>query len=154
MKSLLHTKVPPPVYALIIAVVMWALNKFLPLTYWDIPALRWVVMCLVIIGLTLDLMSLALFIKNRTTVNPLCPQKASQLVITGFYRLSRNPMYLGLLCLLIAWALHLASLSPLLMLPAFIWLMNEMQIKPEEAVLRAKFGQDYADYCQRVRRWI
>lgn len=153
MKAL-HTKIPPPIYALTAAAAMWSLDKALPLAYWDIPALRWLILCLVIVGLALDLTSLALFIKARTTFNPLRPKNSSKLVVHGFYRISRNPMYLGLLCLLSAWALHLASVSPLLVLPVFVWLMTEMQIKPEEAVLRAKFGAEYDRYCRRVRRWL
>lgn len=154
MFKTLSTKIPPPVYALLTAGLMWWLNKTYPLAHWDLPILRWAVIALVIIGLTLDLSSLAQFIKNRTTVNPIRPRNTKKLVVNGFYRFTRNPMYLGMLCLLTAWALHLASLSPLLVLPLFVLVINEMQIKPEEAALQQKFGEEYTHFRQRVRRWI
>ena len=82
------------------------------------------------------------------------PGSTSHLVTSGLYRYSRNPMYLGLLMMLIGWGLYLGSLSPLSMLPLFIRLLTKKQIEPEEIILMDKFGQEYKYYQQRVRRWI
>ncbi|MEO1475370.1 MAG: isoprenylcysteine carboxylmethyltransferase family protein, partial [Pseudomonadota bacterium] len=90
----------------------------------------------------------------RTTVNPLRPDKATHLVVTGLYRISRNPMYLGLAILLTGWGLYLGDAANLAVLAAFIGFITIFQIKPEEEILRSKFGDDYIDYCRRVRRWI
>lgn len=151
---MLKTKVPPPAYTLIMAGMMWLLDKYFPLFDWlDKP---WNKLGLVIIGaaIALDLWSLLLFFRAKTTSNPMKPNNTSYLVTSGLYRFSRNPMYLGLLVMLTGWALYLGSLSPLSMLPLFVWMLTKQQIIPEETILMDKFGQEYRDYQQRVRRWI
>ncbi|RKZ83311.1 MAG: isoprenylcysteine carboxylmethyltransferase family protein, partial [Gammaproteobacteria bacterium] len=82
------------------------------------------------------------------------PENTKQLVTTGTYRFTRNPMYVGLLFLLIGWTILLGSLSPILMLPVFIWIITIEQIIPEEKILEQKFGQKYLDYKNAVNRWI
>ncbi|MGY3942440.1 methyltransferase family protein [Aeromonas tecta] len=93
------------------------------------------------------------FQKQRTTVNPIRLQQSRVLVTEGVYRISRNPMYLGLLCWLMALACYLGGvwvwLGPLLLVA---WL-TRFQILPEERALRARFGIAYVQYCHRVRRW-
>lgn len=151
---MLKTKVPPPAYLLIMASLMWLLDKFLPLyNCLDSP---WNKLGLIIIGVAvlLDIWSLLLFFRAKTSPNPMKPSNTSHLVTGGLYRFSRNPMYLGLLVMLIGWALYLGSLSPLSMLPLFVWLLTKQQIEPEEIILMNKFGQEYRNYQQRVRRWI
>jgi len=151
---MLKTKIPPPVYLLMAATLMWLLNHFFPLYQW--LASPWNKVGLFIIGaaVLLDFWSLGLFFRARTTPNPMKPGNASHLVTGGMYRISRNPMYLGLLVILSGWALYLGSLSPLLVLPLFVWVLTLQQILPEEAVLAEKFGQTYQAYRQRVRRWV
>jgi protein-S-isoprenylcysteine O-methyltransferase Ste14 len=78
---------------------------------------------------------------------------ASSLVVTGIYRHTRNPMYLGGLVMLSGWALFLATLSACLFLPLFVAYLTRFQIIPEEKVLRARFGTEFDDYVKRVRRW-
>lgn len=151
---MLKTKIPPPVYMLIMAYIMWLLDKFLPLYNWlNSP---WNKLGLIIIGMAvlLDIWSLLLFFHAKTTPNPMKPGSTSHLVTSGLYRYSRNPMYLGLLVMLIGWGLYLGSLSPLSMLPLFIRLLTKQQIEPEEIILMDKFGPEYKDFQQRVRRWI
>lgn len=82
------------------------------------------------------------------------PQNSSQLVTEGLYRYTRNPMYVGMLVMLLGWALYLGSLSPLFILPLFIWVINTQQIFPEEAFLTKKFGESYRIYLQAVPRWL
>ena len=94
------------------------------------------------------------FIRAKTTVNPLRAERATSLVVTGLYRVSRNPMYLGLITLLIGWALLLGSLGPLFLIFGFERVMVFAQIRPEEAALAAKFGNEYANYANRVHRWL
>jgi len=81
------------------------------------------------------------------------PSKASSLVVTGIYGYTRNPMYLGGLVMLSAWALFLAKLSACFFLPLFVAYLTRFQIIPEERVLRARFGTEFDDYTKRVRRW-
>ena len=150
----LQLKIPPPVYFLLFAGGMWLLAQHFPLL--TLIPKPWNYSGILIASLTLlaDLTSLWAFFKAHTTVNPLHPDKTRQLVTTGLYRYTRNPMYLGLLFILLGWAIYLGVLSPFLLLPAFVWLITYMQILPEEAILRSKFGQAYTDYQQQVARWL
>lgn len=108
---------------------------------------------LLLVGVLLGGGALLHFRRQRTTVNPIRLQQSRVLVTQGVYRLSRNPMYLGLLCWLMALACYLGGaavwLGPLLLLA---WL-TRFQILPEERALRARFGIAYVQYCRRVRRW-
>ncbi|HPE60468.1 MAG TPA: isoprenylcysteine carboxylmethyltransferase family protein [Thiolinea sp.] len=150
----MKTLIPPPVYALTAAALMWGLDRWLPLLHW--LAEPWNRVGLVLIGLAAvaDLWSLGLFFRARTTPNPMRPHKARELVTTGLYRYSRNPMYLGMLVMLGGWWLYLGSLTPGLVLPLFVCIINQVQILPEEAVLAERFGAAYRNYRQRVRRWL
>ncbi len=88
-------------------------------------------------------------------MNPTNPSNASSLVVHGIYRVSRNPMYLGALMLLIAWGIYLGNLMVLVALPAaFVIYMNKFQIGPEEQALQQLFGDDFVSYKKKVRRWI
>lgn len=151
---MLETRIPPPVYALSIALLMWGLAAYVPVLEW-LPH-PWNRAGLLVMGMALlvDFWSLWLFFRARTTPNPLRPDRTRQLVTQGLYRYTRNPMYVGLLVMLAGWALYLGKLSPLLLLPVFVWIIERQQILPEEAVLQAKFGQAYRDYQQRVPRWL
>ena len=93
------------------------------------------------------------FLRHRTTVDPVRVERAQHLVVDGPNRLTRNPMYLGMLLALAGWAVWLGNAAALLALPLFVAVLNTLQIRPEEAALRARFGADYARYAQRVRRW-
>jgi protein-S-isoprenylcysteine O-methyltransferase Ste14 len=106
------------------------------------------------VGVSLDGIALVHFLRRRTTVNALKPDTASALVTGGIYRFTRNPMYLGLATLLLAWAIYLGNLAALAGVPLFILYMNRFQIAPEERALEARFGAEYIAYRTRVRRWL
>jgi len=74
--------------------------------------------------------------------------------VSGVYRLTRNPMYLGFLLVLLGWAIFLSNALAFLLLPAFIFYMNRFQIEPEEKALTSLFGQQFVAYTSRVRRWL
>lgn len=109
---------------------------------------------LAVAGLGIDLAALVLFLRARTTVNPLKPQNVSALVIGGLYRFSRNPMYVGQALLLAGWAMWMGNLAGLLAVPAFVAWIDRLQIAPEERALEAAFGDAFRDWASRVRRWI
>jgi protein-S-isoprenylcysteine O-methyltransferase Ste14 len=94
------------------------------------------------------------FRRAKTTVNPMHPDSTSSLVVSGIYGYTRNPMYLGFLLILLAWAAALSNVLTLLSLPAFVLYMNYFQILPEERVLASRFPRDYTEYRARVRRWL
>jgi protein-S-isoprenylcysteine O-methyltransferase Ste14 len=152
--QVLEHRIPPPVVAVLVAAGMWGvstLRSLLPLP----PGIRQLaVAALVAAGVAFDLLGLAAFRRARTTVNPLQPAKASALVTAGVYRITRNPMYVGLALLLAAWVVQLSSLWPLLGPVLFVLYVDRFQIAPEERVLRSMFGDAYAAYAARVRRWL
>lgn len=153
MASLEH-KIPPPVIGALAAGAMWGAAVLGP-AFTLPPAARMIaVAVLVVAGLSFDLLGLLAFRSSRTTVNPLHPQRASALVTGGVYRITRNPMYLGMALLLLAWALYLSSWLALLGPIAFVLYITRFQILPEERALRAIFGDEFTRYAAQVRRWL
>jgi protein-S-isoprenylcysteine O-methyltransferase Ste14 len=151
---MLQLKIPPPIYALTAALIMWLLSRYMPLWHWIDPPYHQVGWLLILLASFADVSSLWLFFRNHTTPNPMHPERASELVTSGAYRFTRNPMYLGLLLMLLGWAIVLRSVSPFFMLPVLVWVLTAMQIKPEEVMLEEKFSEQYRDYKKRVRRWL
>ena len=152
--NIFHHKIPPPVIGVGVALAMVWLAKHTPVMAWP-PWLRWGGAGLLFaLGLTIELVAIYTFRRARTTINPLRPKASSQLVTQGIYQISRNPMYVGMGCQLLALVCYLAAPLSLLGLPLFMLLITELQIKPEERILGQNFGQDFADYCLRVRRWL
>jgi protein-S-isoprenylcysteine O-methyltransferase Ste14 len=109
---------------------------------------------LAVAGVAFDLLGLLAFRAFRTTVNPLKPERASAMVTSGVYRVSRNPMYVGMVLLLLAWAVNLSALLPFAGPPIFVLYITRFQIQSEERVLKGIFGEEYSAYAARVRRWL
>ena len=146
----MELKLPPPLVAFICAVIIYFLPNYAePNSVY----LYFAVICFSF-GVVVDLCALWAFWKNKTTINPLYPNKTSALTREGIYRFTRNPMYLGLTCLLLAWAFWLGNAFALLVVWGFITYITRFQIKPEERILAQKFGKVYQEYCQKVPRWL
>jgi protein-S-isoprenylcysteine O-methyltransferase Ste14 len=94
------------------------------------------------------------FRRRGTTVNPVDPARASVLITTGPNAITRNPMYVGLVGMLVANAVRRGSWRAVLPLAAFTVLMDRLQIAAEETALLARFGDDYESYCAAVPRWL
>jgi len=148
----LENRIPPPIVAACIAAAMLGLAWVVPALDFPVPPV--LAFPVAAVGALLDAIALVHFLRRRTTVNPLKPESASALVTGGIYRLTRNPMYLGLATLLLAWAIYLGNLAALAGVPLFILYMNRFQIAPEERALEARFGAEYIAYRARVRRWF
>ena len=151
---MMQLKIPPPLYAIVIAASMWFLSLYFPIATVFTSPWNYLGIVMIVVAATFDLWSLLLFFKKRTTPNPLRPQLTTGLVTDGLYKISRNPMYVGLLFILLGIAVLLGSLSPFFLVPAFYFVITEMQIKPEEKVLEEKFCEEYLAYKNRVRRWL
>lgn len=150
----LELKIPPPLIAAVSAGIMYGVATLLPVLALP-PSLRvGTALALAVAGASLDLTGLTAFRRVKTTINPMAPHRSSSVVSTGVYRFTRNPMYLGLVCLLLALAVYLSSAWALLVVPVFMVYITRFQIKPEERILAARFGSAYASYCARVRRWL
>ena len=151
---MLQLKIPPPIYALSTALIMWLTSRYFPVAQLINEPWNKLGIVLMLFALCLDFSSLYLFFKKRTTPNPMKPEFTTGIVTNGFYKMSRNPMYLGMLTILIGFAVYLGNLTSFLVLPAFYLVITEMQIKPEEQMLEKKFGEEYLDYKSKVRRWL
>lgn len=150
----LELKVPPPVVALLIGVLMWLVSRVVPWSEFTLPNRSLIALVAALAGFIVSSLGFFSFRRAGTTVNPTKPSATTSLVVVGVYRLTRNPMYVGLLLLLLAWATYLSSAVAFIFLPVFVLYINRFQIQPEERVLELKFGSEYAAYKGRVRRWL
>jgi protein-S-isoprenylcysteine O-methyltransferase Ste14 len=150
----LELKIPPPLVALLMAVAMWGVS--LATTAIAVPAFVRVgaAIALALAGGGISLVGTIAFRRARTTVNPMKPQSTSSLVTGGIYKFTRNPMYVGLLFVLLAWGVFLSSGWALVGPLVFVLYINRFQIAPEEKVLSLMFGSAYSAYMARVRRWL
>jgi protein-S-isoprenylcysteine O-methyltransferase Ste14 len=140
---------------LMFAVAMWALDRWCPLLMVFPPKTwNWLASCVMTSAAVAPVMAIFQFWRAHTTINPHKPESATTLVTSGVYAWTRNPMYLGLSLLLLGWAINLGTLTPLVLAPLFVPLIRHVQVRPEEQALQARFGQDYARYCQSVNRWF
>ena len=151
---LLETKIPPPVVTALFGLGMWALASAVPTV--DMSAVVRTVMATVIaiFATFFAIAGIVSFKWAKTTINPVHPENASSLVSSGIYRVSRNPMYVGLALLLVAWAVYLSSLWSAVGVFGFILYVNRFQITPEERALTALFGDQFLSYQAKVRRWL
>ena len=150
------TKIPPPIVAIVTALLIWVIAMVDPLGLFNLPIGMqvWGSVMIALTGIATMLTGVFAFRKSETTINPLKPEQASSLVLTGIYQKTRNPMYLGMLLILSALAIFLGSAVAFIGLPLFVLFMNKFQILPEEKALRNLFGQEFSDYLLSVRRWI
>lgn len=153
MKAL-ELKVPPLLFVAVIAAAMYGAAAVVPEATFLVPGRSFIAIALALIGVALTLAGVLAFRRSKTTLNPMDPTAASAVVSGGVYRFSRNPMYLGFLLALGAWAIQLSNALAAALLPVFVLYMNPFQIEPEERFLRAKFGHAYSQYSAAVRRWI
>lgn len=145
---------PPPLFALAFAGGMW-LNRAVPLPVAPsaLAAIALGVGWLVVGAGGLLMASAAiLFALRRTTIVP--HRHASTLIVAGPYRFTRNPMYVGLTAVCVGAALVANTSWPLLLVLAPLWLLHAKTIPFEEHTLERAFGEDYHEYCRRVRRWL
>ncbi len=147
-------KVPPALVMLVFGVLMYVLDRFLPVGEFDFFGKQWLIWFLFGLGSLVILISVIQFLIQKTTTDPLNPNKASKLVTNGIYNFTRNPMYLGMLLFLLAYGLKLGNAFNTLVAAGFVSYMNHFQIKPEEEALKKIFGQEYNIYCKLTRRWF
>jgi protein-S-isoprenylcysteine O-methyltransferase Ste14 len=150
----LELKVPPPVLALSLALLMWFASSLVSPVVVPFGVRVGVALALLVIGQSISISGMVCFRRAKTTMNPIKPSAASSLVTGGVYRFTRNPMYLGLSITLMGWAVFLSNPLALLAVPLFVLYVERFQIDPEERVLSSLFGADYATYKEKVRRWL
>jgi len=152
MKTL-ELKIIPPLLAFMIAGFMKLATSILPGFFFE--NLGWIAVQIpASIALFLVLSAFYSLKKVKTTANPRMPERTEVLVTSGIFRYTRNPMYLSLLFLLVAWAFWLSNFAAFPFLPVFIVYITRFQIMPEERELSRKFGESYQDYLNCVGRWL
>ncbi|MFC1761974.1 methyltransferase family protein [Planctomycetota bacterium] len=104
------------------------------------------------IGIALNLTADRFFKIHQTTVKPF--DRSRVMITEGVFRWSRNPMYLGMVLILLGIIILLGSVSPLLVLALFMVLLDVVFIQTEEAKMEHEFGEEFQQYRQQVRRWI
>ena len=150
----LEAKVPPPAIAVAAAVIMWGISRLAPQVAMPSGIRLVLSIAILVVGVAFSTAGVLSFRRAQTTLNPTKPEEASSLVRTGIYGVTRNPMYLGLLFVLGAWAVFLSSAWALLGVAGFVLYMSRFQIAPEERALSGLFGSEYASYKASVRRWL
>ncbi len=153
---MLVSRLPPPAIILLLVGAMSLVTDLWPELALPIPLhIGWGAAALCgLLSLVLSVWALWIFRRAKTTVDPRRPEQTRQLVTHGIYRVSRNPMYLALLLLVLAWSLLLAHALAFLGVPLCFFYLDRMPIRHEEQHLQRKFGPAYRNYQLRVRRWI
>lgn len=150
----LENRIPPPIVTAIFALIMWLLSSFVtPINM----AIEFRIGAAVIIAVLAVLFLISGGISFRlakTTVNPLKPESASSLVVSGVFKISRNPMYVGFALLLLAWCVYLSAPVLLMIVLLFTAVITRFQIIPEERAMLKLFGDEFVAYQQSVRRWL
>jgi len=152
--NFLELRIPPVALGLLVAFIMWLSSRAVPSLGFDFAGRLFACAGLVLLGAAISISGVISFRRAKTTVNPTRPASASSLVVSGIYKFTRNPMYLGFLLGLVAWAAFLANVLAFALVPAFVIYMNLFQIRPEERALATLFEQEFAAYKSKVRRWI
>lgn len=133
---------------------MWLVADLAPELTLVIPGRAIIATAVGLAGILLILAGAMAFWAAKTTVNPMQPSNTSAIVTKGVYALSRNPMYVGFILILLSWSVFLSNILAFAVLPIFVWYMNRFQIFPEERALLTKFGAEYITYTKSVRRWL
>ena len=150
----MELKIIPVVQVFIAAVMMYILAILLPNLHY-LFSLKTVV-AIIVLAVSAVIAGLAIygFRKHDTTVNPKHPEETNQIVNSGIYAYSRNPMYLAFFLILFALAIFLGNIATFMILPLFIMYITRFQIIPEERMLNNHFGLAYKAYTGTVRRWL
>lgn len=145
-------KIHPPVLFIIHIFMAFLLNRILPLPFAFPKILVGVGYLLILAGLGLAVSAVGQFMKAHTTLDP--HGSVTKIVSSGPYRFSRNPIYLGFVCLLAGVPVIFRNYWGLVLSPVFMLSLYQLVIKYEEAYLQAKFRDVYTGYRSRVRRWL
>ena len=148
--------IPPPVVFLICGILMWATQQFLPLFEFWLPYNRVLFALLLFIGFCISGSGVASILKRKTVIHPHIRSlsKATDLVTTGIYRYTRNPIYLGMAIMLLGWLMFLQNWLSAIAVVIFIVFITKYQIRPEEEALEKIFGEEYLRYKTKTRRWL
>ena len=149
---MMNNKIPPPIVTLISALIIYFSSSFFP--SYTFPLFNALSILSLGLGLLLIFLAVKSFKKAQTTINPLQPDLASSLVTDGVFKYSRNPMYLGMLFILIFISLRFNLIGGSLVALGFVIYITKYQIVPEEIAMVKLFNDKFIAYKSRVRRWL
>jgi protein-S-isoprenylcysteine O-methyltransferase Ste14 len=152
--KLLEHRIPPPIVVVLTGGAMAAVARALPSPTLELPLRAAVGAAVVAAGFAIVARAFFTFRNAGTTIDPVQVERASALVTQGIFGHSRNPMYVGMAVMLFGWAAFLGSAWLALGPVAFVLFTTRFQIVPEERAMRGRFGEAYAAYTRRVRRWV
>lgn len=150
----MELKLPPILVFIFFAIMMYLVGRFLPFGFFDFFGRFLLAKILSVLAVLIALVSLIQFYRLKTTVDPRAPHKTNRLITNGLYKYSRNPMYLAMLLLILAYGLQMGNAFNTLVAAGFVSYMNRFQIIPEEKILLQKFGKEYKIYLSQTRRWF
>lgn len=145
-------KIIPPVYLFAALLLMWLTHRYIPIFQYVYEPVAYLGIIAVLFGITMAGISAGMFKRAGTGLEPF--DEATVLVTSGFYRVSRNPMYMGMFLMLLGVAFLMGSIGALLPILIFILIIRNNFVLGEERFMQATFGQQYLQYKSEVRRWI
>ena len=145
-------KIPPPLLVLILVISNYFSSKKVDLIF--LPNQDLISFVIFLIGMFILINPIFKFIKSKTTIDPIKFKKVNKLITSGIYKYSRNPMYLGLLMIVISTSIFYLNIFSITTPILFYYWINRFQIKREEIFLSEKFGKEYLFYKNKTRRWI
>ena len=148
----MKNKIPPPVVTLFFGLCIYSSQEYFP--EYNLKFLTIVSYISYFAGLSILILAVSLFKKQNTTVNPIKIENASYLVTSGIFEYSRNPMYLGMVLILLGLALMFNLIGGTLFTLLFTIYITKFQIRPEEEVMERLFREDFLRYKQNVRMWL
>lgn len=148
----MDNKIPPPIVALVCGLAIYFLKDVTFFSFLFFP--NELSLALFLSGGSTLLLAAGAFKKHQTTVNPLKPESASHLVTSGVFKFSRNPMYLGMLLVLIGLSIRFNPLGGLILCGLFVGFITKFQIIPEERAMKKIFGEQFEVYATKTRRWL
>ena len=148
----MNNKIPPPIVTFICGIVIYFSKTFF--NQFFSYSNNTISLFLLIFGLVVFISAVKSFRTHKTTVNPLEPRKASSLVTSGIFKFSRNPMYLGMLIILLSISFKFNIIGGMITSIFFYIFITKFQIIPEEVAMNELFGNEFFDYEKKTRRWI
>ena len=148
----MSNKIPPPLVTLFFGCCIYFSKDFFLVV--NIQALSLLSYLLFLSGFGILIMAARSFKEHSTTINPIKIETASSLVVSGIFNYSRNPMYLGMVLILLGLSLQFNTIGGLIFTALFILFITNFQIKPEEKAMQKIFGEEFVNYKNKVRRWL
>ena len=148
----MNNKIPPPIITLICGLGIYFSRPLFP--KYNFISVNIIAASFLLLGIIMLITAVLSFKRQSTTVSPLQPEKVSYLVVSGIFKYSRNPMYLGMLLILISMTIKFNFVGGILIIFAFITFITKFQIIPEETALEKLFGKEFTLYKKKTKRWI